>query len=119
MMKARTIENTLALVGAVIVLVGVSFAAGTALAQTAAQGKLRAGFFYIPHGAIMWNTPHGAEMDHWTPSGAGPPGMPGGRLSDRIGTWKTPGTFVPMSNHSDTIAPAIAVCFETLMWSWP
>ena len=36
MMKARTIENTLALVGAVIVLVGVSFAAGTALAQETA-----------------------------------------------------------------------------------
>jgi hypothetical protein len=45
--------------------------AGTALAQTAAAPKLRAGFFYIPHGAIMWNTAHGAEMDHWTPSGSG------------------------------------------------
>jgi hypothetical protein len=45
--------------------------ASTALAQTAAAPKLRAGFFYIPHGAIMWNTPYGAEMDHWTPSGAG------------------------------------------------
>jgi hypothetical protein len=45
--------------------------AGTALAQTAAAPKLRAGFFYIPHGAIMWNTSHGAQMDHWTPSGSG------------------------------------------------
>ncbi len=45
--------------------------AATALAQTAAAPKLRAGFFYLPHGAIMWNTPYGAEMDHWTPSGAG------------------------------------------------
>jgi len=45
--------------------------AATALAQTAAAPKLRAGFFYIPHGAIMWNTSHGAAMDHWTPSGAG------------------------------------------------
>ena len=45
--------------------------AATALAETAAAPKLRAGFFYIPHGAIMWNTSHGAEMDHWTPSGAG------------------------------------------------
>jgi hypothetical protein len=45
--------------------------AGTALAQTAAAPKLRAGFFYIPHGAIMWNTPYGPEMDHWTPSGSG------------------------------------------------
>jgi hypothetical protein len=45
--------------------------AATALAQTAAVPKLRTGFFYIPHGAIMWNTPHGPEMDHWTPSGSG------------------------------------------------
>ena len=35
-MKARTIENSLALVGALIVLVGVSFAAGTALAEETA-----------------------------------------------------------------------------------
>jgi hypothetical protein len=45
--------------------------AATALAQTAAAPKLRTGFFYIPHGAIMWNTTYGPEMDHWTPSGAG------------------------------------------------
>jgi hypothetical protein len=45
--------------------------ASTALAQTAAVPKLRTGFFYIPHGAIMYNTPHGAAMDKWTPSGAG------------------------------------------------
>ena len=45
--------------------------AATALAQTAAAPKLRAGFFYLPHGAIMWNTPYGPEMDHWSPSGAG------------------------------------------------
>ena len=45
--------------------------AATALAQTAAAPKLRAGFFYLPHGAIMWNTTHGAKMDHWMPSGAG------------------------------------------------
>jgi hypothetical protein len=45
--------------------------AATALANTAASPKLRAGFFYIPHGAIMWNTVFGPEMDRWTPSGAG------------------------------------------------
>src|SRR5690606_6383129 len=45
--------------------------AATAIAQTAAAPKLKAGFFYLPHGAIMWNTAHGKEMDHWTPSGAG------------------------------------------------
>jgi Protein of unknown function (DUF1552) len=45
--------------------------AGTALAQTAAVPKLRTGFFYLPHGAIMYNTAHGPAMDKWTPSGAG------------------------------------------------
>jgi hypothetical protein len=46
--------------------------AGTALAQTAAAPKLRTGFFYIPHGAIMGNTSHGPSLDKWTPSGSGP-----------------------------------------------
>jgi len=45
--------------------------ARTALAQTAANPKLRAGFFYIPHGAIMYNTKYGPEGDRWTPSGSG------------------------------------------------
>src|SRR5215813_7602957 len=45
--------------------------AATALAQTAAAPKLRVGFFYIPHGAIMWNTAFGRDMDHWSPSGTG------------------------------------------------
>jgi hypothetical protein len=45
--------------------------AATALANTAAAPKLRTGFFYIPHGAIMYNTVHGAALDNWTPSGAG------------------------------------------------
>jgi hypothetical protein len=45
--------------------------AATALAQTAAAPKLRTGFFYIPHGAIMHNTNHGPAMDRWTPSGSG------------------------------------------------
>ncbi len=45
--------------------------AGTALAQTAAVPKLRTGFFYLPHGAIMGNTAHGPALDSWTPSGAG------------------------------------------------
>src|SRR5215471_7075105 len=45
--------------------------AATPLAQTAAASKLRMGFFYIPHGAIMGNTSHGPAMDKWTPSGAG------------------------------------------------
>jgi hypothetical protein len=45
--------------------------AATALAQTAAAPKLRVGFFYIPHGAIQWNTAHGPAMDRWNPSGSG------------------------------------------------
>ncbi|MEO5922562.1 MAG: DUF1552 domain-containing protein [Bryobacteraceae bacterium] len=45
--------------------------AGTALAQTAAVPKLRTGFFYLPHGAIMGNTAHGPAMDKWTPTGSG------------------------------------------------
>jgi hypothetical protein len=45
--------------------------AGMALAQTAAVPKLRTGFFYLPHGAIMGNTAHGPAMDRWTPSGTG------------------------------------------------
>jgi hypothetical protein len=45
--------------------------ARTALAQTAAKPKIRTGFFYIPHGAIMHNTSHGPSADRWTPSGSG------------------------------------------------
>ncbi len=45
--------------------------AATAQAKTAAAAKLRAGFFYIPHGAIMYNTAHGPAMDRWTASGSG------------------------------------------------
>src|SRR6187551_585562 len=45
--------------------------AATALAATAATPKPRAGFFYIPHGMIMDNTPYGKEVDAWTPSGSG------------------------------------------------
>ena len=41
--------------------------AATALADTAAKPATRLGYFYLPHGAIMNNTVHGAEMDHWTP----------------------------------------------------
>jgi hypothetical protein len=45
--------------------------AATALAQTAAVPKTRAGFFYLPHGTIMNNTPFGKEVDFWTSSGKG------------------------------------------------
>ena len=45
--------------------------AATALADTAANPKTRAGFFYIPHGAIGNNTPFGKDVDAWTSSGKG------------------------------------------------
>jgi hypothetical protein len=45
--------------------------ASTALAQTAAAPKIRTGFFYLPHGAIMYNTSHGPSADRWTPTGSG------------------------------------------------
>jgi hypothetical protein len=45
--------------------------AATALAQTAASPRMRMGFFYIPHGAILGNTSFGPDMDKWTPSGSG------------------------------------------------
>ena len=45
--------------------------AATAMAQTAARPRVRAGFFYIPHGAVQFDTKFGPEGDRWTPSGAG------------------------------------------------
>src|SRR5690606_38321122 len=45
--------------------------AGMALAQSASAPKTRAGFFYIPHGAIMNNTVYGKEVDAWSCEGAG------------------------------------------------
>jgi hypothetical protein len=45
--------------------------AATAMAQTAAKPRMRAGFFYIPHGAVQFDTKFGPEGDRWTPSGAG------------------------------------------------
>jgi hypothetical protein len=63
-LKAAGVSLSLPLLDAMI-------PAYTALAQTAAAPKMRAGFFYIPHGAIMWNTPYGKEIDAWTPTGAG------------------------------------------------
>src|SRR5262245_26397236 len=45
--------------------------AATALAQTAAAPKLRAGFFYLPHGAVQGDTKLGPAGDRWTPSGSG------------------------------------------------
>ena len=63
--------------------------AATALAQTAAAPKLRTGFFYIPHGAIMGNTAHGPEMDKWTPSGSGAGSSSFSSASSRNSSWPT------------------------------
>ena len=65
--------------------------AATALAQTAAAPRLKVGFFYIPHGAILWNTSHGPEMDHWTPSGAG-------------ADFKLSPIMAPLENHKHLVA---------------
>src|SRR5678810_405279 len=64
MLKAAGVNLALPFLGAMV-------PASTALAQTAAAPKIRTGFFYIPHGAIMYNTSHGPAMDRWTPSGSG------------------------------------------------
>ena len=45
--------------------------ARTALAKTDAAPKTRAGFFYLPHGAIMNNTIYGKEVDVWSSTGSG------------------------------------------------
>src|ERR1700733_11979609 len=45
--------------------------AATALANTEAAPKTRAGFFYIPHGAIMNNTVYGKDVDLWSSTGKG------------------------------------------------
>ena len=79
--------------------------AATALAQTAAAPKLRAGFFYIPHGAIMWNTPYGAEMDRWTPSGAGA----GFKLSPILAPLEKHKHLVTSFGHLENKAPQNSV----------
>ena len=45
--------------------------AGMAFAKSDSVPKTRAGFFYLPHGTIMNNTPFGKEVDAWTSSGKG------------------------------------------------
>lgn len=45
--------------------------AGTAYAQSGVAPKTRAGFFYLPHGAIMNNTIYGKEVDTWSSTGSG------------------------------------------------
>ena len=64
LLKAAGVSLALPLLDAMI-------PAATSLSQTAAARKMRMGFFYIPHGAIMGNTSHGAAMDKWNPSGSG------------------------------------------------
>ncbi len=49
---------------------GAMVPARTALAQTAANPKIRQ-LLLRSHGAIMFNTKHGPEWDRWTPTGSG------------------------------------------------
>jgi len=102
--------------------------AATAMAQTAANPKARAGFFYIPHGAIMGNTAHGPAMDRWTASGSGAdfklnaimqPLEPFKKYVSTIGNLvndasagsvhtKNPGTWLSCSNPAITLDQIIA-----------
>jgi hypothetical protein len=101
--------------------------AATALAQTAANPKMRAGFFYIPHGAVQHDTKFGPEGDRWTPSGSGAsfklntitgPLEPFKKYVSTIGNLdnpagagvhtKNPGTWLNCSNPSITIDQIVA-----------
>ena len=101
--------------------------AATALAQTAASPKLRAGFFYIPHGAVQFDTKLGPDADRWTPSGSGAsfklntitgPLEPFKKYVSTIGNLdnpagagvhvRNPGTWLCCSNPSATIDQIVA-----------
>jgi hypothetical protein len=101
--------------------------AATALAQTAANPKLRGGFFYIPHGAVQFDTKLGPDADRWTPSGSGAsfklntitgPLEPFKKYVSTIGNLdnpagagvhtKNPGTWLSCSNPSATIDQIVA-----------
>ncbi len=69
-LSRRTVLRGMGGVSVGLPLLDAMIPAGTALAKTDAARKLRVGFFYIPHGAVMSNTKHGKAMDRWTPSGA-------------------------------------------------
>jgi hypothetical protein len=101
--------------------------AATAMAQTAANPKMRGGFFYIPHGAVQFDTKLGPEWDRWTPSGSGAsfklnaitgPLEPFKKYVSSIGNLdnpagagvhtKNPGTWLCCSNPSITIDQIVA-----------
>jgi hypothetical protein len=77
--------------------------AGTALAQTAAAPKTRAGFFYLPHGAIMNNTVYGKEVDTWTSSGKGADFKLGATVSPLEPFKKYVTTFENIENSRATV----------------
>jgi uncharacterized protein DUF1552 len=85
--------------------------AATALEKTAAAPKVRAGFFYLPHGAIMNNTPHGKEVDAWSSTGAGADFQLGPTVSPLEPVKHLLTTFenldnAPTKNSVHTIVPA-------------
>src|SRR5215469_12172125 len=87
--------------------------AGTALAQTAAVPKLRMGFFYMPHGAIMGNTSHGPAMDKWTPSGSGA----NFKLSPILGPLEPSKKYVSSSRNLENSATTGSVhAFSASTW---
>src|SRR5689334_13235456 len=74
--------------------------AATALAQTAAKPKTRAGFFYLPHGAIANNTAFGKEVDVWTSAGKGADFKLGATLSPLEPYKKYVTTFENIENNA-------------------
>jgi len=74
--------------------------ASTALAQVDAMPKKRAGFFYLPHGTIMNNTPFGADVDQWTSTGAGDSFKMGKMLSSLEPYKNYVTTFENLENNS-------------------
>ena len=87
--------------------------AHTALAQTAAKPRLRAGFFYLPHGAIMWNTPYGKDADRWSPSGAGA----NFKLSPILAPLESYKSYVASFANLENKAPRWIAAGPNLAWS--
>ena len=71
--------------------------AAMALEKSPAAPRVRAGFFYLPHGAIMNNTPHGKDVDAWSSTGRG--------ADFRLGPTVSP--LEPVNEHTPTICPSL------------
>jgi len=80
--------------------------AATALANTAARPQPRVGYFYLPHGAIMNNTPHGDAMDFWTPKGEGS-SFELGEILEPLAPFKQYMTVVSGLGNKPAVSPAV------------